>query len=74
MKTLFAGTLGPYTYDETSVIVHSNPAFNGHYRNALVTDGQLIVLGTPTIDFHVARKIDIERRDTRAFYMGGYNV
>ena len=59
IKKLYAGSIGPYLYDDANPVNDVDGDFAGEDRNAIVTDGQMIVEGAPTNPNNVARYQDL---------------
>jgi hypothetical protein len=59
IKFAYYNGMGPYFYDTDILVIDSEGLFPTTYQNALVTDGQLIVEEQPTIEYNVARFLDV---------------
>jgi hypothetical protein len=55
-KQFYAGSDGPLIYNDATQYYSGNLA--GIYHHALVTEGQIYVLGIPTLPYHMIRKTD----------------
>ena len=54
----FMGSQGPFTYDDTDLL--NDPDIGTVAKEALITQGQIRVLGSPISPYHVARKLDVD--------------
>jgi len=54
----YLGSQGPFTYEDTDLLV--DPDIGTVAREAIVTQGQMRVLGTPVSPYHVARKQEVD--------------
>ena len=60
IKTVYRGSNGPFEYDDTDLIVNEDGLFPGETFHALITDGKIATTHTPTSDYEVMRKVDVE--------------
>jgi len=70
---IYAGSVGPFLFDDEDLINDQDGAFDGITRHALVTDRQIIVQGTPTHPDEVARLGDLGG-GTQYLLSDGYGV
>ena len=59
-KKIYLGSVGPALFNDDELIADGDGDFADLYRHALVTDQQLIVTESPSLDDHVARYSDIQ--------------
>lgn len=59
-KHIWAGSFGPYVYQDDAALGDPEAILPGTLQCAVVTDGQLYVEQEPTEDEHVVRKADLE--------------
>src|SRR5262245_41066712 len=59
-RRVWLGSTGPFLYDDTVYYIDPDYGQSPYTQVGINTDGQLLVGGTPTDPYHVARKIDLD--------------
>ncbi len=71
VKKVYYNSVGPFLYDDTDAIDDYDGDFSGETRQALTTEGQLLVEGEPVDDNNITRFIDILTFITEVFTSTG---
>jgi len=61
-KKIYIGSVGPFLFDDDSLIDDEDGDFAGVYQKALVSDKQMVITETPSADEHVLRLQDMAGR------------